>query len=110
MSAAEIIGATSFRMSAPSFGGIRVSFGNGEPSMISPTAAIEILSTLVAGVGVAETSAKWEGSIPVIGREPQPANAAIWTVKQKTAVKKPLTFILCLRCRILFDVSLPTID
>jgi len=51
MSAADKIGVTSFRRSAPSLGGIRVSFGKGDPSMMSPTAAIEISSD-AAGIGV----------------------------------------------------------
>src|SRR5687768_10713915 len=54
MSAAESTVVTSLRRSAPSFGGIRVSLGNGEASMMSPTAAIVIASAL-RGVGVAST-------------------------------------------------------
>jgi hypothetical protein len=42
MSAADRIGVTALRISAPSFGGIRESFGNGDPSITSPTAAIVI--------------------------------------------------------------------
>ncbi|MBC7898548.1 MAG: hypothetical protein H7070_00720, partial [Saprospiraceae bacterium] len=59
---AESIGITFFNNSDPSFGGMRVSSRNGEPSIISPTAAIVIESD-AADVGDGRVSADATGVV-----------------------------------------------
>src|SRR5688572_18875524 len=74
ISAVESTGATAFKISAPSFGGMRVSLGYGEPSIMSPTAAIVTVSFVCgAGVGVTLTSTSVSfvgGSVPATGPQP----------------------------------------
>src|SRR5688572_22026042 len=66
MSAADKIGVTSLSRSAPSLGGIRVSLGNGDPSIMSPTAAI-VIEAVLPGVGSAITAAGGSSLLTTFG-------------------------------------------
>lgn len=64
MSAAERIGVTPLSRSAPSFGGIRESFGYGEPIVTSPTAAIVIGSLFFGAASVCGGAVLAVSSLP----------------------------------------------
>ena len=83
MSAAVRIGAISSSISAPSFGGIRESSGNGDASIMSPTAAIEMMFSSATGVGDGLTAVSSALTLSGDRTDPQPmdSNAQVNKIK-----------------------------